>query len=72
MGSSSFSWKFVFHNHPSLVLLSVMDSAQSPSCKRFAMMSTQGVITAARCSSKLLDAQNLRLMGILNRHANPS
>ncbi len=33
------------------VVLSVMDSAQSPGCSRSLMISIQGVMIAARCSS---------------------
>ena len=63
MGSSSSSMKFDFHSQPSEVVLSVIESAQSPFLSRPAMISIHGVIIAARCSRRLVDARNCRLSG---------
>ena len=64
--SSSFSsLKFVFFNHPAEVVLSVIDSAQSPALRRFAIRSTQGVMIDAMNSRKLFDALNNKSFGIL-------
>jgi hypothetical protein len=63
MGSSPSSIKFNFLNQPSEVVLSVIESAQSPFAIRPAMMSIHGVIIAVRCSRRLFDARNCRLSG---------
>mgnify|MGYP001764559211 CR=1 FL=1 len=52
-----------FRIHPALVVLSVIDSAQSPLVNLPASISTHGVITAARCSRRLLEARNKRMLG---------
>ena len=71
--SSSFSsLKFVFFNHPADVVLSVIDSAQSPALKRPAIRSTQGVTMDAMNSRKLFDALNSKSSGNLNLQAYPS
>jgi hypothetical protein len=41
-------------------VLSVIESAQSPFVIRPAMISTHGVIIAARCLRRLFEAQNYR------------
>ncbi len=64
--------KFDFRSQPSEVVLSVIESAQSPFVIRPAMISPHGVIIAARCSRRLFDAQNFRSSGIMKRHAKPS
>jgi hypothetical protein len=71
IGSMLGSLKFDFRIQPSAVVLSVIESAQSPLLRRPSMMSIHGVITAAKNSSKLFDARNCRSSGILNRQANP-
>ncbi len=53
----SSSWKLDLRSHPSLVVLSVIDSAQSSGLRRPASMSTHGVMMAAMCSSRLFDAR---------------
>ena len=58
MGDSPSSMKFDFLSHPSDVVLSVMERAQSPWVRRPAIISIHGVIIAARCSKRLLDARN--------------
>ena len=63
MGSSMSSMKFDFRSQPSEVVLSVIESAQSPFAIRPAIMSIHGVIIAVRCSRRLFDAQNCRLSG---------
>jgi hypothetical protein len=55
--------KIRFLNQPSEVVLSVIESAQSPFVIRPAMMSIHGVIIAVRCSRRLFDARNCRLSG---------
>jgi hypothetical protein len=72
MSSSEVSRKFVFRSQPSDVVLSVMESTQSPSVSRPAMMSIQGVMIAARCSNRLFDALKRRASGTFHRQANPS
>jgi hypothetical protein len=49
-----------FFYQPSNVVLLVMERAQLPRVRQPAMISTHGVMIAAMCSSRLLDAQNLR------------
>ena len=61
------SLKFVFHVLPSKVVLSIMDREQLPGLRRPARMSTQGEMTPARCSRKLFEVQNLRLL-LRGRH----
>ena len=61
MGSSPSSMKFDFRSQPSEVVLSVIESAQSPFLSHPAMMSIHGVIIAARCTWRLFDARNCRL-----------
>jgi len=61
--------KFVFFNHPADVVLSVIDSAQSPAFSRFVIRSTQGVTMDAMNSRKLFDALNNKSSGILNLQA---
>ena len=51
------------------VVLSVIDSSQSPAFKCFAIRSTQGVTMDAMNSSKLFDALNNRSFGGLNLQA---
>ncbi len=57
------SMKFVFLSHPSDVVLSVIESAQSPRFSRPAMISIHSVIIAAICSSKLFEALNWSSFG---------
>ena len=64
-----FSLKFVFFNHPADVVLSVMDSAQTPAFRRLANRSTQGVTMDAMNLRKLFDALNSKSSGILNLQA---
>jgi hypothetical protein len=56
------SLKFVFCVQPSEVVLSVMDSEQSPSRRQSARMSIQGEMTRARSSRRLFDAVNFTLL----------
>ncbi len=52
--------KLVFWSHALdvVVVLSVMDKAQSPWESLSARMSIHGVIIASRCSSRLFEARN--------------
>jgi hypothetical protein len=53
------SMKLVFLSHdPSDVVLSVIESVQSPRFSRPAMILIHGVMIAAICSSKLFEARN--------------
>ena len=56
--------KFDFFDHPSDVELSIIEMLQSPVPSLFSMMSTHGLITVARCSSRLFDAQNYKFKGM--------
>ena len=71
VSSSEVSRKFVFLSHPSDVVLSVMDRTQSLSVSLPTMRSIQGVITDARCSSRLFDARKRRSSGTFHRQAKP-
>ena len=51
------------------VVLSVMESAQSPMERRFVNMSTHGVIIDTMSWSKLLDAQKRRCGGMAKHQA---
>jgi hypothetical protein len=64
--------KFDFFSHPSAVVLSVIDRTQSWGLRRPAMMSTQGDMTAARCSSRLFEALESRWSGSYHLHAHLS
>jgi hypothetical protein len=57
-GSLLTSLKFDLHIHPSAVVLSVINKAQSPRSRWLASNSIQGVIIAVRYSSRLLVDQN--------------
>ncbi len=70
-GSSPTSLKLDLHIHPSAVVLSVINKAQSPNFRWSASKSIQGVIIAARYSSRLLVAQNWRGDGTWKCHARP-
>jgi hypothetical protein len=72
MGLLPSSEKFDFFSHPSAVVLSIIDRMQSWGLRRPAMMSTQGDMTAARCSSRLFEALKSRWSGRYHLHAHPS
>ena len=55
--------KFDFLNHPSAVVLSVIDSTQSSLLRRPAIMSTHGDTMAARYSSRLFNARKSKFLG---------
>jgi hypothetical protein len=63
--------KFDYFSHPSAVVLSVIDRTQSWGSRRPAMMSTQGDMTAVRCSSRLFDSLKSRWSGRYHLHAHP-
>jgi hypothetical protein len=63
--------KFNIRIQPSAVVLSVIDSAQSPELRRPLMISIHGVTIAANNSSRLFDTRKSRLSGILKCHVNP-
>ena len=63
MGLSPSLEKFDFFSHPSTVVLSVIKRMQSWGLRQPAMMSTQGEIIAARCSSRLFEALKSRWSG---------
>ena len=71
MGSTVSSLKFVFRIQPADVVLSVMDSAQSPLDKRPARMSIHGLIIDAMNSSRLFEALKRDLGGSSNLQAKP-
>ena len=73
-GSSSpkTSLKFVLCSHPAEVVLSVIESTQSPRFSRPSIMSIQGEIIDAMYSRTLFEARKRRWVGSSNRHANPS
>ncbi len=71
MGHSLSSVKFDFLSHPSAVVLSVIKRAQSWCLSHPAMMSTQGEMTAARCSRRLFEALNRKFSGRYHCHAQP-
>ncbi len=71
IGPSTALLKFDFFIQPLAIVLSVIDSAQSPGLSRPPIMSIHGVIIAARNLSRLFDARKSRLSGILKRHAKP-
>ena len=70
-GSSPTLLKFDLCIHPSAVVLSVINKAQSPHFRRPASKPIQGVIIAARYSSRLLVAWNWRWAGTWKCHACP-
>ena len=72
IGSRMSSLKFVFQIQPADVVLSVIDSAQSPLDKRSAIISIHGLIIDAMNSSRLFEDRNRKSGGISNRQANPS
>ena len=63
VGSSPSSMKFDFLSQPSEVVLLVIKSAQLPFLSRPVIISIHGVIIAARCSRRLFDTRNFRLLG---------
>ena len=70
--SSPCSLKFVLRIHPADVVLSVIDSAQSPLFKRFARMSIHGLIIDAMNSSRLFEALKRKPGCSSNLQAKPS
>lgn len=65
------SLNFVFRIQPADVVLSVIDSAQSPFDKRSASISIQGLVIDAMNLSKLFDAVKQKLGCSLYLQANP-
>jgi len=63
MGSLPSLMKFDCLSQPSEVVLSVIESVQSPFVSRPAMMSIHGVIIAVRCSRRLFDVRNCGFSG---------
>ena len=63
IGSSQSSLKLVLRDHPSDVVLSVMERQQSPFFSRPARISTHTVMIDAICSSKLLEARPCNSIG---------
>ncbi len=72
MGLSPSLEKLGFFSHPSAVVLSVIDRTQSWGLRRPVIMSTQGDMTAARCSSRLFEALKSGWSGRSHLHAHPS
>ena len=71
MGFVPFSKKFVFFSHPTEVVLSVIDRAQSPGRRRFDIKSIHGVMEAMN-SRRLLDAWKRQFSGSFSLQAKPS